>query len=447
MANKKIVLDVQEIPKIKEWFLLSIQHLFAMFGATILVPHLTGLSVSVALISSGLGTLVYLVITRGKIPAYLGSSFAFINPIIIVSVASGPEGAMIGGFLAGALYGLVALGLRALGVQWLIRLLPPIVVGPVIAVIGLGLAPVAIEMAMYIPNMDEQIYSGTHVTVALVTLLTTIIATIFFKGFFGIIPILFGIVVGYVYALTQKIVDTSGVVAEWERLTSISSMGDFFATFFQKPDFIIPFIDYAPFDVISWEIVLIMVPIALVTISEHIGDQMVLSKVIGRNFIQSPGLHKSILGDGVATMVASFIGGPPNTTYGENIGVLSITRVFSVFVVGGAAILAILFGFTGIITELISSIPQAVMGGVSILLFGIIASNGLRMLIDNQIDLNNNRNLIIASVILVIGIGGAYINIGENVQLAGMALSAIVGVILNLVLPGKEEKETDPFAS
>lgn len=446
MKNREMVMDVHEVPKIKQWFLLSIQHLFAMFGATILVPHLTGLSVSVALISSGLGTLVYLVITRGKIPAYLGSSFAFINPIIIVSTASGPEGAMIGGFLAGALYGFVALGLRALGVRWLIRLLPPIVVGPVIAVIGLGLAPVAIEMAMYVPNMEEQIYSGIHVTVALVTLLTTIIAMMFFKGFFGIIPILFGIVVGYVFALTQKIVDTSLLAMEWERLTSASSIGEFITAFFQKPDFIVPFVHYAPLDVISWEIVLIMVPIALVTISEHIGDQMVLSKVIGRNFIESPGLHKSILGDGVATILASLIGGPPNTTYGENIGVLSITRVFSVFVVAGAAVLAIVFGFTGIITALISSIPQAVMGGVSILLFGIIASNGLRMLIDNHIDLNNNRNLIIASVILVIGIGGAYINIGENVQIAGMALSAIVGVILNLVLPGKDEATKDPFA-
>lgn len=446
MKNREMVMDVHEVPKIKQWFLLSVQHLFAMFGATILVPHLTGLSVSVALISSGLGTLVYLVITRGKIPAYLGSSFAFINPIIIVSTASGPEGAMIGGFLAGALYGFVALGLRALGVRWLIRLLPPIVVGPVIAVIGLGLAPVAIEMAMYVPNMEEQIYSGIHVTVALVTLLTTIIAMMFFKGFFGIIPILFGIVVGYVFALTQKIVDTSLLAMEWERLTSASSIGEFITAFFQKPDFIVPFVHYAPLDVISWEIVLIMVPIALVTISEHIGDQMVLSKVIGRNFIESPGLHKSILGDGVATILASLIGGPPNTTYGENIGVLSITRVFSVFVVAGAAVLAIVFGFTGIITALISSIPQAVMGGVSILLFGIIASNGLRMLIDNHIDLNNNRNLIIASVILVIGIGGAYINIGENVQIAGMALSAIVGVILNLVLPGKDEATKDPFA-
>ncbi|HLR14903.1 MAG TPA: solute carrier family 23 protein [Bacillota bacterium] len=441
MNNDEMIMDVHEVPKFRQWFLLSVQHLFAMFGATILVPHLTDLPVSVALISSGLGTIVYLFITRGKVPAYLGSSFAFINPIIIVSVASGPEGAMIGGFLAGALYGVIALGLHTLGVQWLINLLPPVVVGPVIAVIGLGLAPVAIDMAMYVPNIEEQIYSGTHVLVAVVTLAATVIAMMFLRGFFGIIPILIGIIVGYVFALTQKIVDTTGIVLEWERITSVSSVGEFFTAIFHKPDFLIPFVHYSPIEVFNWDIVFIMVPIALVTISEHIGDQMVLSKVIGRNVIKDPGLHKSILGDGIATMIASFIGGPPNTTYGENIGVLAITRVFSVFVIGGAAVLAILFGFTGLITALISSIPQAVMGGVSILLFGIIASNGLRMLIDNQIDLNNKRNLIISSVILVVGIGGAYIDISENVQIAGMALSAIIGVVLNLVLPGREKAD------
>src|SRR5699024_2846174 len=203
----------------------------------------------------------------------------------------------------------------------------------------------------------------------------------------------------------------------------------------------IPFVHYSPIEVFNWDIVFIMVPIALVTISEHIGDQMVLSKLLGRNVIKDPGLHKSVLGDGLATMIDSFIGVRLNRSCGEYSGVLAITRVVSVFVIGGAAVLAILFGFTGLITALISSIPQAVMGGVSILLFGIIASNGLRMLIDNQIDLNNKRNLIISSVILVVGIGGAYIDISENVQIAGMALSAIIGVVLNLVLPGREKAD------
>ncbi|MGP4106912.1 solute carrier family 23 protein [Virgibacillus sp. L01] len=438
MKQEEVALNVNEVPKPQKWLILSLQHLFAMFGATILVPFLTGLSPAVALVSSGIGTLAYLLITKGKIPAYLGSSFAFIAPIIGATASGGVEGAMVGSFLAGIVYGLVALFIRLLGLNWLMRILPPIVVGPVIIVIGLGLASTAIDMAMYVPGLDEQVYSNTHFLVALVTLAVTIIASIFLRGFFGLIPILIGIVCGYIFSIFQGIVDTSEIKAEWAEITSAGSIGEFVTAIFQKPDFIVPFVNYSPFEVLSGEIVLLMVPVALVTIAEHIGDQMVLSKVVGNNFIKKPGLHRSILGDGVATIIASFLGGPPNTTYGENIGVLSITRVFSVFVIGGAAVLALFFGFTGIITATISSIPSAVMGGVSILLFGIIASNGLRMLIDNQIDLSDKRNLIISSVILVIGIGGAFIQVTENLQIAGMALSALIGVTLNLILPNKE---------
>ncbi|GAA0445726.1 uracil permease PyrP [Lentibacillus halophilus] len=438
MKKQEMVMDVHDVPKWQRWIALSLQHLFAMFGSTILVPFLTGLSPAVALISSGLGTLAYLVVTKGKIPAYLGSSFAFIAPIIGASSASGPAGAMIGTFLAGLVYGGVALLIGLLGLNWLMRILPPIVVGPVIIVIGLGLASTAIDMSMYVPGLDDDVYSGTHFSVALFTLAVTIIATIFFRGFLNLIPILIGIVSGYVFALFQGIVDTSSINEQWTAIASAGSVWGAFVALFQSPDFVVPFLDYAPLDVMNGEIVLLMVPVALVTIAEHIGDQMVLSKVAGKNFLKTPGLHRSILGDGVATMIASFLGGPPNTTYGENIGVLSITRVFSVFVVGGAALFAILFGFLGIVTATISSIPSAVMGGVSILLFGIIASNGLRMLIDNQIDLSHKRNLVIASVILVIGVGGAFIQLSDNLQIAGMALSAIIGVLLNLVLPGKE---------
>ncbi|HLR62188.1 MAG TPA: solute carrier family 23 protein [Lentibacillus sp.] len=438
MNKQEMVMDVQEAPRMQKWIVLSLQHLFAMFGSTILVPFLTGLSPAVALISSGVGTLAYLLITKGKIPAYLGSSFAFIAPIIGASSAGGPAGAMIGTFLAGVVYGIVAVFIKLLGLNWLMRILPPIVVGPVIIVIGLGLASTAIDMSMYVPGLDEDVYSGTHFSVALFTLAVTIAASIFFRGFFGLIPILIGIVSGYTFAIFQGVVDTAEIKAEWADITSAGSIGELFTGVFQSPDFIIPFASYSPFEVISGEIVLLMVPVALVTIAEHIGDQMVLSKVVGRNFIKKPGLHRSIFGDGAATMIASFLGGPPNTTYGENIGVLSITRVFSVFVIGGAAVFAIFFGFVGIITATISSIPSAVMGGVSILLFGIIASNGLRMLIDNQVDLSDKRNLVITSVILVIGVGGAFIQLSDNLQIAGMALSAIIGVLLNLVLPGKE---------
>lgn len=437
MKRLDMVMDVGEIPKKSKWFMLSLQHLFAMFGATILVPFLTELPPSVALVSSGSGTIAYLLITKGKIPAYLGSSFAFIVPIVSVISDYGVPGAMVGSFLAGLVYGGVALLIAAFGLDWIMKVLPPIVVGPVIIVIGLSLAPVAIDMAM---NTDGS-YSGLHFSVALVTLAVTVIGSLFFRGFFGLIPILIGIVVGYIYAWYVGIVDTSAISATWSAITSADSIGAFFSAVFVMPDFIIPFKDYSPFEVINWNIAGLMVPVAVVTIAEHIGDQMVLSKVVGRNFIKKPGLHRSLLGDGVATLISSCLGGPPNTTYGENIGVLAITRVFSVFVVAGAAVLAIVFGFVGIISDVISSIPQPVMGGVSILLFGIIASSGLRMLVDSQIDFGNNRNLTVASVILVIGIGGAMIRFNINgfpLELSGMALAAIIGVVLNLVLPGKE---------
>lgn len=437
MERLDMVMDVRDVPKTSKWFMLSLQHLFAMFGATVLVPFLTDLPASVALVSSGSGTLAYLLITRGRIPAYLGSSFAFITPLIVVSQAYGVAGAMMGSFVAGLFYGALALAIGAFGVDWVIKALPPVVVGPVIIVIGLGLAPVAVDMAM---NVDGA-YSGEYFSVAVLTLLVTIIGSLFFKGFFGLIPILIGIVVGYVYALIIGIVDTSAIQASFDQIISASSVGEFFGAVFVVPDFLIPFVHYEPLQVINMNIIWIMVPVALVTIAEHIGDQMVLSKVVGRNFLREPGLHRSILGDGVATMIASCLGGPPNTTYGENIGVLAITRIFSVFVIGGAAVLAVLFGFVGIISEVIASIPTPVMGGVSILLFGIIASSGLRMLVDNEVDLGINRNLIVASVILVIGIGGAMIRFSvgvTDIEIQGMALAAVVGVILNLVLPDKK---------
>ncbi|MDV2685359.1 solute carrier family 23 protein [Alkalihalophilus lindianensis] len=422
MNKQTAEVGIKEIPRFDKWFVLSLQHLCAMFGATILVPFLVGLSPSVALLSSGLGTLAYLLITKGQVPAYLGSSFAFIAPILAATSLGGPEGAMLGSFLAGLVYGAVALLIKTSGVNWIMKLLPPIVVGPVIIVIGLGLAGVAIDMAMYIPGMEEQVYSTTHFTVALVTLGITIIVSMFLKGFFGLVPIMFGIIGGYLFAFTQGLVDFTPVRE---------------AAWIAAPELLVPFINYTP--QWSWAIAAIMMPIAVVTIAEHIGDQMVLSKVVGKNFIKKPGLHRSILGDGVATMIASFIGGPPNTTYGENIGVLAITRVFSVFVIGGAATLAIGFAFIGKISALISTIPTAVMGGVSILLFGVIASSGLRMLIDNNINLGSKRNLIISSVILVIGIGGAFIQVSEDIQLAGMALATIIGIVLHQVLPNKEE--------
>ena len=362
-SRVKPVLDVHEKPSIGLWITLSLQHLFAMFGATVLVPILTGLPASTALTTSGIGTLTYLLITRGKIPAYLGSSFAFINPIIVLSTTHNVETAMLGAFLASLVYGVVAMFIYKFGVNWLLKLLPPVVVGPIIIVIGLGLAPTAIDMAMNKTVDGAKVYDLKYFSVALITLLITIICAVALRGFAKQIPVLLGIVFGYIVAVIAGLVNFQPVIdAPW----------------FSLPKFTVPFVTYTP----EWNIAaLAMVPIAIVTINEHIGHQMVLSEVIGRNVLKDPGLHRSILADGTAMMFASLLGGPPSTTYGENIGVLAITRVFSVFVLGGAAVFALILSFVGKFSALISTIPSPVMGGVSILLFGIIASSGLRMLV------------------------------------------------------------------
>ncbi|MGG3194208.1 MULTISPECIES: uracil-xanthine permease family protein [Priestia] len=421
--QRDFVLDIHDKPKAVNWLTLSLQHLFAMFGSTVLVPFLVGFSPAIALISSGVGTLAFLLITRGQIPSYLGSSFAFITPIIFAKASFGPEETMVGCFLAGLVYGIVALIIKGTGINWIMKLLPPVVVGPVIMVIGLGLANTAVGMAM---NDAKGNYSLTYLVVALVTLAITVACSIFFKNIISLIPVLMGIIGGYIFAYTQGLVDFSKVVkAEWIEI----------------PHFYVPFVTYTPS--ISLGIVLIMVPVAVVTLSEHIGHILVLNKIVDRNYIEKPGLHRSILGDGVATMLAALIGGPPNTTYGENIGVLAITKVLSVFVIAGAAVFAILFGFVGKINALISSIPTPVMGGISILLFGIIASSGLRMMVDAKVDLGSKRNLMIASIILVLGIGGAHLDISEHVKIDSMALSAIMGVLLNLVLPKEKIKEAE----
>lgn len=423
--DNNVVLAINEKPKLGQWILLSIQHLFAMFGATVLVPALTGMNPSIALISSGIGTLLFILITRGKVPSYLGSSFAFINPIIALKTLEtvqgsgvGPGSFLVGSFLVGVTYSVVALVIAKAGTNWLMKLLPPIVVGPVIMVIGLGLATTAIDMVMNNPSGE---YDLIYVSIGFVTLFITIVTAIFSKGFLSVIPVLVGIIGGYVFSIIMGVVNLDPVIQ---------------ANWFQVPDFTVPFVDYTP--ELSWYVIFLMIPVAIVPVAEHIGHQLVLSKVINKDLIKDPGLDKSMFGDGVATMVAACLGGPPNTTYGENIGVLAITRAFSIYVFVGAAFFAILFGFCGKISALLSTIPTPVMGGVSILLFGIIASSGLRMLVENNIDFKVKRNLIISSVILIVGIGGASVHIGDMFSLEGMALASIVGVILNLVLPGRE---------
>ena len=423
--EKKVVLGVDERPKFIQWIVLSIQHLFAMFGATVLVPALTGISPAVALITSGIGTLAFIIITKGKAPSYLGSSFAFISPIIAVKALEldpasgvGMGSFLVGGFMVGVTYIIVALIIHKAGTTWLMKLLPPVVVGPVIMVIGLGLASTAIGM---VTNNAAGEYDITYVLIGFITLTITVVTAIFTRGFLSVIPVLIGIVGGYLSALVMGVVDIEPVLA---------------AKWFEVPAFQIPFLNYTPS--FSWRVILLMVPVAVVPIAEHIGHQLVLSKVIHKDLIKDPGLDRSMFGDGIATILASTLGGPPNTTYGENIGVLAITRAFSIYLFIGAAFFAILFGFCGKVAVLLSTIPSPVMGGVSILLFGIIGSSGLRMLVENKVDFSIKRNLIMSSVILVIGIGGAAIHVGNLFSLEGMALASIIGVILNQVLPGKE---------
>ncbi|MFD2171493.1 uracil permease [Tumebacillus lipolyticus] len=398
MSQQRIV-DVNERLPLLQSVPLSLQHLFAMFGSTVLVPFLTGLNPAIALLTSGIGTLIYILLTKGMIPGYLGSSFAFIAPIIAVSKAESPEAALFGCLVSGLVYIIVAFIIRGAGIGWLNKLLPPVVVGSIVIVIGLGLAGVAVNMA------------AEDWTVAMVALIVAIVASAFFRGFLGVIPILLGIIGGYIFAVTQGMVDFTTVAkADWIAL----------------PDFQTP--------KVSWTAALLIAPVALVTIAEHVGHLLVTENIVGRPLMKKPGLHRSMLGDGVATAIAGAVGGPPSTTYGENIGVMAITRVYSVWVIGGAAVFAILFAFIGKISALISTIPVPVMGGISILLFGIIASAGLRMLVESGINYGNKRNLIISSVILVLGVGGAKIHIGE-LPIEGMALATFAGILLNLVLP------------
>ncbi|MEK4083483.1 solute carrier family 23 protein [Psychrobacillus sp. FSL K6-1415] len=428
------VLDVNEKPSGGQLITLSFQHMFAMFGSTILVPQLVGLSPAIALLTSGIATIIFLLVTKFQVPAYLGSSFAFIAPILVAvnglnesGKAINPGNAMIGAVFVGLVYGIVSLVIWKSGYKWIMKLLPAIVVGPVIMVIGLGLSSTAVDMAMNITNAESGIkeYSFLHFSAALVTLFTAIICTVYFKNIISTMPILIGLVVGYIYSIIIGIVD----------FTPIKE-----AKLFASPDFLVPGVHYD--FVVTSNILLVMVPIVIVTISEHIGHQLVLGKVVERDYIKEPGLHRSLLGDGLGTLVSALIGGPPKTTYGENIGVLAITRIYSVYVILGAAVVAILLSFFGKAMAVISTIPTAVLGGVSILLFGIIAASGLRMLVDAKVDFGNSRNLVIASVILVIGIGGAKFIVTEALSIEGMALAAIIGVILNLILPGRKQAES-----
>ena len=423
-SKVNLLLDVDQNPPFAKGLLLSLQHVFAMFGATILVPLILGMPVSVALFASGLGTLIYMVATQFKVPVYLGSSFAFISAMAFAmkQMNGDVSAAQSGVVLVGLVYVVVALVVKLIGTKWIDRLLPPIVIGPMIMVIGLGLANSAVTNAGFIKDGTVQ-----QITVAIVTFLITAFINTKAKGFFKIIPFLFGIIGGYIVAVLFGLVDFTPVLeADWIAI----------------PQLYLPFSTNGFFKEYHWYFgpeTWAILPVAVVTIAEHIGDHTVLSQICGRQFLKTPGLHRTLIGDGVATAVSAFMGGPANTTYGENTGVVGMTRIASVSVIRNAALFAIGLSFLGKFTALISTIPNAVLGGMAILLYGVIASNGLKVLIEKQVDFREVRNLIIASSMLVLGLGGAILELGP-VTLSGTALCALAGVILNLVLPYENRK-------
>ena len=414
-----LLLDVDQRPSFGKGILLSFQHVFAMFGATILVPLILGMPVSVALFASGVGTLIYMISTGFKVPVYLGSSFAFITAMSLAMKEMGGDvsAAQTGVILTGLVYVLVAAGVRFAGTKWIDKLLPPIIIGPMIIVIGLGLAGSAVTNAGLVADGNWK-----NALVAVVTFLIAAFINTKGKGFLRIIPFLFAIIGGYLFALTLGLVDFTPVLK---------------ANWFEIPGFYLPFSTggaFKEYNLYFGPETIAILPIAIVTISEHIGDHTVLGQICGRQFLKEPGLHRTLLGDGIATSVSAFLGGPANTTYGENTGVIGMTRIASVSVIRNAAFIAIALSFLGKFTALISTIPNAVLGGMSILLYGVIASNGLKVLIKERVDFAQMRNLIIASAMLVLGLGGAILKLGP-VTLSGTALSAMTGIILNLILP------------
>ena len=418
--KNNLILDVSDVPTPGKWIILALQHVAAMFGATILVPILVNsmagsevLTIPVALFTSGVGTIIYIICTKGKSPVYLGSSFAFITPMAVGFASAGTGGVLTGIMAVGILYMLVALIIKIVGKNWLEKLLPPIIVGPMIMIIGLGLAPSAVSQM----GLTESI-NFKNIIVILVTFLTTSIFALKGKGFLKLIPFILGILSGYIVSIIFGLVD----------FTQIKE-----ASYLSIPKFIIPFLSYK----IDFGAIVTILPVALVTIAEHIGDHTVLSEIIGKDLIKDPGLDRTLLGDGLATFVAGALGGPANTTYGENTSVVGMTKVASVKVIMLAAIFAIIISFLGKLTAIFSTIPNIVLGSISLLLYGFISVNGLLVIVKNKLDFSKTRNVIICASMLVLGLGGAILKIG-SLSITGMSLAAIVGILLNIFLPKED---------
>ena len=410
----RIRYDVEQKVGLAEALPLSLQHLFAMFGATVLVPFLFKVNPATSLLMNGIGTLVYLVVAKGKIPAYLGSSFAFISPVFAVMAIPvlGGYSAAQGGFIVfGLFFILVSQIIRVAGVDWVEVIFPPAAMGAIVAVIGLELAPVATDMAGLTGKTIEQqhIPYATAIEVSMFTLGITVLGSILLRGFLAAIPVLIGVIAGYSLSLFMGIVDLAAIKA---------------APWFEVPTL------YAPTFKLS--AILMIMPAMLVVLAEHIGHLVVTGNIVERDLIKEPGLHRSLLGDGISNVLSGFAGATPNTTYGENIGVMAITKVFSVWVIGGAAVIAVLVSFIGKLAALIRSIPVPVMGGVCILLFGVIAAAGIRMLIEKKVDYTRSKNLVLTSVVLIGGLSGAAVKFG-TIELKGMALGTAVALVVSLV--------------
>lgn len=404
MENQRIIQVEDKVP-FQLLLPLSIQHMFAMFGASVLVPFIFGINPAIVLFMNGVGTLIFIAVTKGQAPAYLGSSFAFLAPAGIVIAEMGYEYAL-GGFVAVGFCGCVlSFIIYKCGTDWIDIVLPPAAMGPVVALIGLELSGSAASNAGL---LDETI-DMKNVIVFAVTLGVAVFGNILFRGFLSVIPILIAVIAGYIAALACGILDFSQVAE---------------ATWFAVPNFQTPKFDLGA--------IMMILPVLLVITSEHIGHQVVTSKIVGRDLLKKPGLHRSLFGDNFSTMLSGLIGSVPTTTYGENIGVMAVTKVYSVRVIGGAAVLSIICSFVGKLAMLIQTIPGPVIGGISFLLYGMIGASGIRILVDSQVDYGRSRNLMLTSIVFVTGLSGIKVNFG-NIQLTGMVLACVVAMILSLI--------------
>ena len=403
--EQKTIIQVEDKVPTKLLIPLSIQHMFAMFGATVLVPFIFGINPAVVLFMNGVGTLLFIALTKGKAPAYLGSSFAFLAPAGIVISQMGYEYAL-GGFVVVGFCGcILAFIIYKFGSSWIDIVLPPAAMGPVVALIGLELSGSAASNA----GLLDEVINPKNVIVFLVTLGVAVFGNILFRGFLSVIPILIAVIAGYIAALCCGVVDFTEVAK---------------APLFALPNFQLPKFDM--------DAILIILPVILVITSEHIGHQVVTSKIVGKDLLKDPGLHRSLLGDNLSTMLSGLIGSVPTTTYGENIGVMAVTKVYSVRVIAGAAVLSIICSFVGKLSMLIQTVPGPVIGGISFLLYGMIGASGIRILVDSKVDYGRSRNLTLTSVVFVTGLSGISVKFG-NVELTGMVLACIVAMILSLI--------------